>query len=156
MDCSQKVKPKHLNRHLVAGCSIGCKSCLLNVNGWDMDQSKKSYYLSNKYVCVILGSCYHTDVFPSITFLVTLPPPPPQWFDAIKTVWKVLIDRWDCLQDIWALSLDSGRTTTNLSFHYWIYMKQDNRRTGLVLLVVLTSGCLPHSHLHIDYYYYYY
>ena len=38
--------------HLVAGCSLGYKSHLLHINGWDMDQTKKSLMIS-----VILGIC---------------------------------------------------------------------------------------------------
>ena len=41
-DSSSKVKPKHLERHLVACCSIGHKSCFPRVSRWDMDQTKKS------------------------------------------------------------------------------------------------------------------
>ena len=32
-ECSPKVKPKRLDHHLVAGCSIGPESCLLHVSG---------------------------------------------------------------------------------------------------------------------------
>ena len=36
-----KVKPKPLDRPLVAGCSKGRKSHPLHVRGWDMSQTKK-------------------------------------------------------------------------------------------------------------------
>ena len=39
-DYCPKVKLKRLHRHLVAACSIGHKSSLLHVNGWEMDQTK--------------------------------------------------------------------------------------------------------------------
>ena len=60
------MKPKLLDRPLVAGCSIGHKARPLHVSGWDMGQTKKSKYMSNTYlilkmVSVILGSSYHAD-----------------------------------------------------------------------------------------------
>ena len=50
-----RLNPKHLNRHLVAGCSTGHKSFLLHVNGWEMDNTEK-------VASVVLGSSYHTEV----------------------------------------------------------------------------------------------
>ena len=41
MAAPQKVKPKHLDCPLVAGCSVGHKSCILYMWGWDMDQTKQ-------------------------------------------------------------------------------------------------------------------
>ena len=59
-DSSLKVKPKRLDRHLVAGCRIDDKPCLLQVNRWDVDKTKK--YTSNKLfsnmVPVTLGKSY--------------------------------------------------------------------------------------------------
>ena len=66
------MKPKLLDRSLVAGCCTGHKSLLLHVRGWDMDQTKSSKYSSNiffpKMVSDILGSSYHADVFSSVNF----------------------------------------------------------------------------------------
>lgn len=57
-DGSPKVKPKYLNRPLVAGCCTGHKP--LHVSGWDMTQTKKSKYKSDtflpKMMSVILGN----------------------------------------------------------------------------------------------------
>ena len=36
-DSSLKVKPNHPDCHLVAGCSMGHKSNILRVSGWNMD-----------------------------------------------------------------------------------------------------------------------
>ena len=41
-----KVKPERLTRHRVAGCSIGQKTCLLHVSGWDMDQTIFMFLIS--------------------------------------------------------------------------------------------------------------
>ena len=71
-DSSSKVKPKHLDRPLVAGCSIGHKSRPLHVNGWNMSQTKTSKCTANtffpKMVSVILSSSYHADVCSSAHF----------------------------------------------------------------------------------------
>ncbi len=71
-DSSPKLKPKHLDRPLVAGCSMGHKPRSLYVSRWDMGQTKNSKYKSNiffpKMVSVISGSSYHTDVGSSVHF----------------------------------------------------------------------------------------
>ncbi len=71
-DSSPKVKPKHLDRPLVAGCSIGHKSRPLHVSRLDMGQTKKSKYMLNiffpKMVSVILGSSYHADACSTFYF----------------------------------------------------------------------------------------
>ena len=48
---------KRLNRRLVAGCSLGHKSYLLHVSGWDMDQTKThmSNNIFSMMISVILG-----------------------------------------------------------------------------------------------------
>ena len=46
------MKPKYLNRPLVAGCSIGHKSRPLHVSGWDMGQTK----VHIKYIFPIDGN----------------------------------------------------------------------------------------------------
>ena len=58
--CSPKVKPKHLDSPLMAGCSIGHNPCLLRVSGCDTAQTKM-YTLNHfftKIVIVILGCFY--------------------------------------------------------------------------------------------------
>ena len=63
------MKPKHLNRPQVAGCSKGDKSYPLHVSRRDL---KKSKYTSDtffpKMVSVILGCFYHTDICLSASF----------------------------------------------------------------------------------------
>ena len=54
---SPKVKPKHLDHPLVAGCSVGHKLCLLHVSGWNMVQSKKSNTNFSKMVSSRGVSC---------------------------------------------------------------------------------------------------
>ena len=56
MTAPHKVKAKHLDRHLVAGCSIG-HSPFLHVKGWKKDQSKMSNYISHTFV--IKDDCCH-------------------------------------------------------------------------------------------------
>ncbi len=36
-----KVKPKHLNRHLLASCSVGNKPCPHHISEWDINQTIK-------------------------------------------------------------------------------------------------------------------
>ena len=48
----------------MAGCSLGHEPCLLHINRWDADQTKK-YTLNNGFsniASVILGSSYNSDV----------------------------------------------------------------------------------------------
>ena len=70
-DSASEVKPKSLDQPLLAECSIGHKSRLLHVSGWDMSQTKKysSDTFFQKMVSVILVSLYHTDVCSSVNFL---------------------------------------------------------------------------------------
>ena len=68
-----KLKPKHLDRPLVAGCSVAHELFLLHVSFWDMGQPKKSKYTLNKFftkmVSGILGSCYHTNVLDALKMI---------------------------------------------------------------------------------------
>ena len=62
-ESSPKMKPKHVSRPLVAGCSLGQKSFVPNVN---KQETKTMKYSSNKcfpvMVSVILGSSYHANM----------------------------------------------------------------------------------------------
>ena len=106
-DKTPKVNPEHLDHYLVAGCSIGHKSCLLHVNEWDMDQTKKTKFRLNKQFL---------DFFIDIVTLMSVFLVSPI---LIKTRWR---HDWDWIvigsmapspdrncRDILALSLDSGR-----------------------------------------------
>ena len=57
-----KVKPKFHDCHLLVGCSIGHKPCLLHVSGMSMDQNKNSNKVFFKMVSVTSGISYNTDV----------------------------------------------------------------------------------------------
>ena len=56
MDGSLKVKPKHIDLHLVAGCKTGNESHLLYVSGLDMYQIKTSKYMYQKSIVVNVTS----------------------------------------------------------------------------------------------------
>ena len=73
------MKPKHLDRPQVAGCSTGHKSHLLHFSGW---------------VSVILGS-YHADVCSSVHLSVKFDFN--QLCEAIKTCAQLLIGSDRCI-----------------------------------------------------------
>ena len=64
--CWRKVKPKHLDCPLVADCSMGHRTHLLHVRWLDIDQYKKSKYMSN-YSFLVLRIHWWTAILDCLT-----------------------------------------------------------------------------------------
>ena len=90
-DSSVNKKPKHLDCPLVAAYSVGHKSCHLHVSRWDMNQTKKSKYTSNKLVSLILSTTLTSRLQRLQMF----------WphFCAILSKWSVFISIFSRLKD---------------------------------------------------------
>ena len=83
-DMTAPHKRKCLDRHLVAGCSLGHKPCLLHDSGWDMDQTEKSKYTWNTF-------------FQTLSLPFSVKPNPPE-----KVAVTVLEDKgWPFLRVSW-------------------------------------------------------
>ncbi len=72
-DSRPKVKPMHLDRPLVAGCTTGYKSHFLLVSGWHMGWKKSNNNINIFFldmVSIILSRSFHTGVVLLISYLM--------------------------------------------------------------------------------------
>lgn len=141
-DSSPKVKPNHLHRPLVAGCSIGHKPGLLHVSGWGMDQTKR-IKVHVKWIFLKDWCMFKCSFSYEFGFNYS--------FDAIKTEWNVFTGSKDWLAigraRVSAELRYRGSTPWSLLCRLWLRMMSKEQDGGMCIQDIVCRPSLFTVHV---------